>query len=998
MRSIYTIKILTPLALLFVLVLLAASPGVTKIQNINAAPVAAVTPTRQIYLPILVRELESDSVVTPTPTGSQTATPTTPTSPTATPTLVTAPPPSNSPWAMLAANPQRTSWTPEEVRGDLRVEWYHPIEPYIPYKVQPIAANGNLYISTARGLYTFRASDGALLWVHATNLPLGHSPTIATINGTSIAFAPSYDRTIHAINAMNGQNIAGYTPFVAGAGFETNPLVINDSFVANTLFAGNRDGYMYALDAVTGALKWKFRTDGPVQFSAAYDQGKLYFASNDSHAYALNAANGALVWKSKKFTGAGFQSFWPVVYTEKSSQKTFVIFTGSENYRYSDQLYSDPNSWPHLHGLDQNSLFACWPDSCAANSQIVWSQGKDTGANTYWGHDANTIDASPVTNYFEAFPQRHTTFILDAASGNEFTFDANGNGKAEYAPFTWSGITSNGNKYPVVINGIDRVLYQNSIYAQANWISRGDVVGWKWGTSTLSNVATTIGHAVDEPMAFSSGGRLVYWNLCCDREAGAFDVTLARDQPNRFWQYWQYNLKSRAPNYDAMYNDGNPTLSNNQDGWQIYSGKNQSKNGIYGKHGTTQSPPIPYQGKVFVLRGNALLALSPTTANATALPLATIAAGQDNSGGLTRTQVVQQLESEIQKMLAAGPLRPGYHSAGFIDLYGNGRYTTEAEFGEIFDYFQNPADTVYTLLLAYPHLSPATQSQVKTYLQSNYGPGKTYDITRIVHVGWGTGAAREAFQIPPENLAVFGTSGQSPNNPSTQPRCGSCGYWHNFPPFSFYAAWKYAQIVGNNDSNAARLIFNSMASKIEPPPTDTFLQRKPYFMNLYLAGYLGYLRLKQLAGLGSDATVQGYYDHVLALRTNNFSKDTPYWNTDSNQFGLPGLDYNRALSVSRNFMFLTPEVADQLNQRIKPQVQTALDEYGYVAPYWFVAKYDNGVGEATLQHLYDYPALLQARAWALKQPFSELARWLDVPAFARGDLFYIQNLAAALGQ
>lgn len=987
MRSFYPTKILTPLALFFALMLLAASPGVTKFQAINAAPVAAVTPTRQIYLPLVVRELGSNSVATPTPA-----------SPTATPTQVTVPPPTNSPWAMLAANPQRTSWTPEEVRGDLRVEWYHPIEPYIPYKVQPIAANGNLYISTSRGLYTFRASDGALLWVHATNLPLGHSPTVATINGSSIVFAPSYDHTIHAINALTGQPAAGYTPFVAGAGFETNPLVINDSFVANTLFAGNRDGSMYALDAVTGALKWKYQTGGPIQFSAAYDKGKLYFASNDSRAYALDATNGSLVWKSKKFTGAGFQSFWPVVYTEKSSLQTFVIFTGSENYRYSEQLGTDPNSWPHLHGLDQNHLFSCWPSSCPPNANIIWPQGKETGTNTYWGHDANTIDVSAITNYFEALPHRRTTFILDAATGNEFTFDANGNGKAEYTPFTWSGITSNGNKYPAVINGIDNVFYQDTIYAQNNWISRGDIVGWKWGSSMTSSVATEIGHAVDEPMAFSSGGRLVYWNLCCDREAGAFDVTIARDQPNRRWDYWVYNLLTKAPNYQSMYNDGNPVLYTNPNGWQVYSGKNQSKNGVYGKHGTTQSPPIPYQGKVYVLKGNALVALRPGAANPAQLPLATIVPGQDNSNLLTRTEVSLRLESEIQKILAAGHLRPGYHSSGFLDLYGNGKFVNDQEFGEIFDYFQNPSDTVYSLLLAYPHLSPATQAQVKTYLQANYGPGAPYDFTRIVHIGWGNGAAREAFSIPPENFAIFGAPYQSPSQPSTQPRCGRCGYWQSFPPFSFYAAWKYAQIVGNNDSNAARLIFNAMANKIEAPPADTFLQRKPYFSNLYLAGYLGYLRLKQLAGLGGDATVQGYYDHVLSLRINSFSKDTPYWNTDSNQFGLPGLDYNRALSVSRNFMFLTPEVADQMNQHLKPQVQSALDEYGYVAPYWFVAKYDNAVGEATLQHLYDSPSLFQARAWALKQPFSELVRWLDVPAFSRGDLFYIQNLAAALGQ
>lgn len=95
-------------------------------------------------------------------------------------------------------------------------------------------------------------------------------------------------------------------------------------------------------------------------------------------------------------------------------------------------------------------------------------------------------------------------------------------------------------------------------------------------------------------------------------------------------------------------------------------------------------------------------------------------------------------------------------------------------------------------------------------------------------------------------------------------------------------------------------------------------------------------------------------------------------------------------------MFLTPELGDYLSQRISAQVLTAVNEYHYVAPYWFVSKFDNSYGEGTFQHLYDPPALFQAKALILKQPYEELVKWLDVPAFSRGDLFYIQNLAFAL--
>ena len=74
----------------------------------------------------------------------------------------------------------------------------------------------------------------------------------------------------------------------------------------------------------------------------------------------------------------------------------------------------------------------------------------------------------------------------------------------------------------------------------------------------------------------------------------------------------------------------------------------------------------------------------------------------------------------------------------------------------------------------------------------------------------------------------------------------------------------------------------------------------------------------------------------------------------------------------------------------------AVDEYEYVAPYWFVGGFDATLGEGTNHHLYDTPAVFQAKAYVLNEPFSELAKWLDAPAFYRGDLFYIQNLAAAL--
>jgi hypothetical protein len=153
-------------------------------------------------------------------------------------------------------------------------------------------------------------------------------------------------------------------------------------------------------------------------------------------------------------------------------------------------------------------------------------------------------------------------------------------------------------------------------------------------------------------------------------------------------------------------------------------------------------------------------------------------------------------------------------------------------------------------------------------------------------------------------------------------------------------------------------IFDRMSNKLEEPLSNNTFIKKPYWLNQYIAGYKGYLELQTLAGYSQDQDILAVYQHLLDLRVNNFSKNTPYppIGTGSNE------SYNNTLAVARNFMFLTPELGEYLNQHVYNKVKNAVSEYTYVAPYWFVAKFDNSYGEGTFQHLYDSPAIFQAKA------------------------------------
>ncbi len=147
-----------------------------------------------------------------------------------------APPPPVPPgpeWNMVAANPARTSWVSTEVRGNLKVEWYRPVEAYIDQKVQLIAALGFVYVSTSRGLIALRADNGGLVWRFDTELPLGNSPTVDRAN--RVLYVAGFDRKLHALDAQTGQPLWSFSG--AGGGYNTNPLVVEGKVIL-----GNRDG------------------------------------------------------------------------------------------------------------------------------------------------------------------------------------------------------------------------------------------------------------------------------------------------------------------------------------------------------------------------------------------------------------------------------------------------------------------------------------------------------------------------------------------------------------------------------------------------------------------------------------------------------------------------------------------------------------------------------------------------------------------------------------
>ena len=71
------------------------------------------------------------------------------------------------------------------------------------------------------------------------------------------------------------------------------PVAMGD----RVLFGNSVDDAVYALDATTGRLVWRFFTDGPVRFAPCLWDGLVYVVSDDGHLYCLELDTGRLVWQ-----------------------------------------------------------------------------------------------------------------------------------------------------------------------------------------------------------------------------------------------------------------------------------------------------------------------------------------------------------------------------------------------------------------------------------------------------------------------------------------------------------------------------------------------------------------------------------------------------------------------------------------------------------------------------------------------------------------------------
>ncbi len=910
-------------------------------------------------------------------------------------------------WPMAGANPARTSWVNETLPDVIKTQWVKPLYSHVPQRVQVIGAENKVYVSTSMGLYAFDAATGADVWTYPTALPLGHSPTYVSEGGIGYLYVGGLDKRIHKIRASNGQGI--WISTIADGGYVTSPIIAN-----NKVYATNRDGALYAFNTSDGNQAWKFQTGNQIYQSPAMADNVLYIASNDGYAYAVNALTGTQIWRSvaipdpnspgnDKFPSQGFYSWWPVVYGND------VILMRTIFYQST--------------GAEGNWLFGTSPTT----SMVAGTLSSETQPG-YWPVGEKVLDmrtnpnGNSLPDYFEPQlsgdtraqhgPYRRNSFFIDRATGIERQFDLDGDGKTDAAPVMMVG---DGGTHDIpVVSGFNNVLYFNSpLRGRTSSFNSRALFGWKVGTPFAGMASSTV-LSSDEPTGISGAGDKIYFNHCCDRMVAGINIS----RPNT-----EYPNPTSNREFAYVSQSGGGI---NYAGWPTGSGigipvaptnnyYNEAIKFFWNPQPTYDPPccaavfwnendkvgPSVYNGRLYVILGNALVAFSSSGVGSSApvLPSAQSVAPTSFTTNVTDTQLRSRLEQEVTKIIDAGHLKPSFMWAGNMTL---NNYSALIE-DQYFHYWRNPAELQRVLLRALPQLynSPTLQGRIRTYLQSEY---TSYPLHLYSHVGFGTGTQRDPWPYPPLETSVTHLF-----NPPQSPQIG-------FDPGNIYAMWKYAQAGLGSASSLLQNIGTSFKSTIianNSALDDTYLANFPLFSNKYINAYKGYIELKILAGtpLPPNDPYVVEYNRLLSVRVRDLMT---FPNSENITTCNPTRCYYATMLTYYNFAYLTPELADYLRtyaRSVSPggtcdvndrfmtgckDIMAILDKYQKIAPYWMQVHNGETQGESAIQPYQQEHSMFQALAMIKRAPQSELIKYLDTPVVPIGDLYYIDNLVATL--
>jgi outer membrane protein assembly factor BamB len=225
----------------------------------------------------------------------------------------------------------------------------------------PAVADGMVFVgSDDHFLHAVDAATGRAAWKFATGGNVNSSPAVAG----GMVYVLSLDGSAYAVDEHTGKQVwkfetGGESRLNVAGIYGTMPSreVVPDvwdfylsspTVAAGTVYFGSGDHNVYALDAATGKLLWKFQAADVVHSSPAVADGMVYIGCWDGTMYALKADTGAVAWKFS--TGSDATHFMQGIPGSPAVSGGVVVFGSRDNFIYALDAATGKQIWKQENG------------------------------------------------------------------------------------------------------------------------------------------------------------------------------------------------------------------------------------------------------------------------------------------------------------------------------------------------------------------------------------------------------------------------------------------------------------------------------------------------------------------------------------------------------------------------------------------------------------------------------------------------------------------------
>jgi eukaryotic-like serine/threonine-protein kinase len=219
------------------------------------------------------------------------------------------------------------------------------------YTSSPVHVNGTVIIGAGDGrVYALDARTARQLWRASTGGRVRSSPAVAD----GRVYVGSADGRVYAFDLATGAlewryDTEGVKLESRNFGYDRRTVQSSPAVSGGTVFVGARDGFLYAIDAATGQLRWRFdHKISWVNTSPAVHDTVVYAGSSDGQfVQAVHSGTGRELWRAKAgVTWSSPTVAGDVVYAGDGAGRVnaFDRRTGDPlwSFRTGSQVYGSP--------------------------------------------------------------------------------------------------------------------------------------------------------------------------------------------------------------------------------------------------------------------------------------------------------------------------------------------------------------------------------------------------------------------------------------------------------------------------------------------------------------------------------------------------------------------------------------------------------------------------------------------------------------------------------